>query len=233
MKKVILIAIVWCTMSISQAYAQWAVYNSANNGGNPGVSLTNSGGAAVQIGVSSCDGCFSGQAKSGDAVIRTMGTGNTLFAIPTFGPNDVRKIVFTRDDATLMEILAGGQVKIGNAPIRANTPYRLYVEGGILTEQLKVAIANSTDWADYVFDKNYKLPSLAYVEKFVRTNHHLPNIPSAQQLVKEGVDIVQMQSKMLEKIEELTLYVIDLNKKNKALELEMKKIKTQKSPPAK
>ncbi len=238
MKKVILIAIVLCTMSISQACAQWAVYNEANNGVNPGVALSNSGGAKIQIGVSSCGGCYSGQAQSGDAVIRTVGGGNTLFSIPTTGTADPRKIVFTREDATLMEIFSSGQVKIGNAPIRdiTNTPitsFKLFVAGGILTEQLKVALSTKADWADYVFDKTYKLPSLSYVEKFVNTNHHLPNIPSAQQLVTEGVNIVQMQSKMLEKIEELTLYVIELNKKNKALELEMKKLQTRKSPSAK
>jgi hypothetical protein len=230
MKKMIFIAVVMCTMSISQAFAQWAIYNEVNNGVNPGVVLTNSAGAKVQIGVASLPGSYSGRASSGDGVIRTAGGGNTVFSIQTISVADPRKFVFTRDDATIMEILATGQVKIGNVnvPPPTLTPFRLFVGGGIMTEQLKVALSTTTDWADYVFDKSYKLPSLASVEKFINANKHLPNVPSAQDLVNEGVNVVQMQAKMLEKIEELTLYVIQLNKKNKALEQEVRKIQAAK-----
>jgi trimeric autotransporter adhesin len=229
MKKMIFITIVLCAVITIQATAQWAIYNEPNGSTNPGVSLSNSTGAQIQIGVASCSACYSGQAQNGDVVFRTQGGGNTLFSIPTWSSSDSRKIIFTREDASLMEILANGQVKIGNVPI-TNSSYKLFVGGGIATEQLKVALANSSDWADYVFDKSYKLPTLSYVEKFVNANKHLPNVPSAQELVKEGVDVVQMQAKLLEKIEELTLYVIQLNKKNKALEQEVKKIQTQNKP---
>jgi hypothetical protein len=226
MKKIILILVAFCAM-ISQTTAQWAVYNEPNYSVNPGVSLTNSNGATIQVGVATYQGSYCYQAKPNDVVIRTQGGGNTILSIPTWSGNDARKIVFSREDATLMEVMANGQVKIGSVPVPSGSPYKLFVGGGILTEQLKVALATTSDWADYVFDKHYKLPSLSYVEKFVNSNHHLPNIPSAQQLTKEGVDVVQMQSKMLEKIEELTLYVIQLNKKNQALESEVKKIKAQ------
>jgi hypothetical protein len=233
MKKVIFMTILFCLIIVSQSKAQWAIGNAPIHSFNPSVALRNFGGAQIQIALASGGGAFSGQAQNGDAVIRTTGGGNTLFSIQgAWTSADNRKFVFTREDATLMEIFATGQVKIGNVivPSAANSGYKLLVGGGICTEQLKVALSNTADWADYVFAKNYKLPTLSYVEKFINANQHLPNIPSAQELVNQGIDVVQMQAKLLEKIEELTLYVIELNKKNKALEVEVKKIKNQDKP---
>ena len=68
-------------------------------------------------------------------------------------------------------------------------------------------------WADYVFKKDYKLMPLEELEKFVATNNHLPNIPSAQEVTQKGLDLGSVQAKQMEKIEELTLYIIELNKK--------------------
>ncbi|NBB19509.1 hypothetical protein GVN20_09120 [Runella sp. CRIBMP] len=96
-------------------------------------------------------------------------------------------------------------------------PYRLYVQDGIMTEKLKVALRNSSDWADYVFAPNYKLMPLNEVEKYVSENKHLPNIPSAEEMSKNGLDVMQTSAKLMEKIEELTLYVIELNKEIQAL----------------
>lgn len=111
-----------------------------------------------------------------------------------------------------------GKVLIGNPNLVGfkGTPgtYQLYVQGGILTEKVKVAVATTNDWADYVFANGYKLRSLKEVEKFVQQNKHLPNVPSAQEVVNEGIDMAKMDAKLLEKIEELTLYLIELDKKN-------------------
>lgn len=93
------------------------------------------------------------------------------------------------------------------------TGYKLYVQTGILTEKVKVAVETTTDWADYVFEKNYKMMPLSDVESYVKKNKHLPGVPSAEEVVKEGVDLTKMDAKLLEKIEELTLYVIELEKK--------------------
>lgn len=93
------------------------------------------------------------------------------------------------------------------------TGYRLYVQTGILTEKVKVAVETTADWADYVFEKNYKMMALSEVETYVKKNKHLPGVPSAEEVVKEGVDLTKMDAKLLEKIEELTLYVIELEKK--------------------
>lgn len=115
-----------------------------------------------------------------------------------------------------------GKVLIGD-PNLANfkgTPgtYQLYVQGGILSEKVKVAVATSNDWADYVFAADYKLKTLSEVERFILANKHLPNVPSAEQVAKEGIDMAKMDAKLMEKIEELTLYLIELDKKNAAQE---------------
>ena len=93
-----------------------------------------------------------------------------------------------------------------------NGGYRLYVNGGILTTKVKVANYCSASWADYVFASDYALAPLADVETYIKENNHLPNIPSAMEIEKEGLDLADMQSKQMAKIEELTLYLIDMKK---------------------
>jgi hypothetical protein len=90
--------------------------------------------------------------------------------------------------------------------------YRLFVDKGILTEKVKVAIKTSADWADHVFNKDYPLMPLGQVEQYIRKNGHLPGIPSATEVVNEGIDLGKMNAKLLEKVEELTLYIIQLKK---------------------
>ena len=103
--------------------------------------------------------------------------------------------------------------------------YKLYVEKGILTEKVKVAIKTTASWSDYVFKKGYELMPLNSLEKYVNTNFHLPEVPSAEQVVKEGIDLGNMDSKLLAKVEELTLYIIELNKKIEQLQKEMTHLK--------
>ena len=75
-----------------------------------------------------------------------------------------------------------------------------------------------TAWADYVFDENYQVPNLKDVETFIGQNKHLPGIPSATDIETNGLKVGDVQTKMMAKIEELTLYIISLNKKIEALE---------------
>lgn len=106
-----------------------------------------------------------------------------------------------------------------------NSHYRLLVEGGILTEKVKIALSNTADWADYVFSDEYKLMPLNEVEMFIKENNHLPGIKSAKDLVETGLDVSEMQSKQMEKIEELTLYVIEQNKKLEKQNEEIEELK--------
>ncbi len=119
----------------------------------------------------------------------------------------------------------GGKVGIGLGGAALVGGYKLYVADGIMTERVRVAIEGSAQWADYVFADNYHLTSLEEVDKFVSKNKHLPNIPSAQTVAEEGIDLGKMDARLLEKIEELFLHSIDLNNENKALKEELDAIK--------
>lgn len=118
----------------------------------------------------------------------------------------------------LAKLQVAGKTIIGTV---TNLPgsYNLYVSGGILAERVKVALTTGSNWADYVFEDNYKLKPLDEVESFIKKNKHLPNMPSSSNLVIDGgIDVNEMFAKQMEKIEELTLYIIEQNKRIKSLE---------------
>ncbi len=110
----------------------------------------------------------------------------------------------------------------GNIGIATSTPdYKLDVNGTIRAKEIKVA----TGWSDFVFDTDYNLPTLSEVEQYIAQHSHLPEIPSAEEVEENGISVGEMNAKLLQKIEELTLYVIEQNKqieelKNKVAELE-------------
>ncbi len=139
-------------------------------------------------------------------------------------------LTFGTNNTTRMTISNGGLVKIGTTTTPAG--YKLYVEQGILTEKIKVAIKTSGNWSDYVFADDYKLAPLSEVETYLKENKHLPGIPSANEVVSNGLDLAQMDAKLLEKVEELTLYIIkmekDMNELKKSNELLKQQIQTSK-----
>jgi hypothetical protein len=100
-------------------------------------------------------------------------------------------------------------------PFPLATPtYQLIVNSGIAATEVNVT---SSPWADYVFDKDYKLMSLKETEEYIRNNHHLPEIPTTQEVKENGVNLGEMQAKILKKVEELTLHIIELKKENEEL----------------
>ena len=121
-------------------------------------------------------------------------------------------------------------VYIGMSKLEANkikqdlrNKYRLFVTKGILSEDF--AIAPKSTWADYVFNKDYNLRGLNEVEEFISENNHLPDVPSAKQVADEGYSQHDMNKALLQKIEELTLYVIKQEKKIATLESELENLK--------
>ncbi|MFD1143716.1 bZIP transcription factor [Larkinella insperata] len=105
-----------------------------------------------------------------------------------------------------------GGLIIGDGISQTPAGYRLYVSDGILTEKVKVAIKTTNDWSDRVFEKDYKLRSLEEVEQHIQQHGYLPGVPSAREVVEKGVDIGRMDAKLLEKVEELTLYLLQQKK---------------------
>lgn len=110
-----------------------------------------------------------------------------------------------------MQFMVRGDGKVGIGTIQLNEAgYRLFVETGIRTRKVKVDMVT---WPDYVFHPTYKLRPLKDLDEYVIKNGHLPDVPSASDVKKNGLDIGDNQAILLKKIEELTLYVIGQNKK--------------------
>jgi predicted nucleic acid-binding Zn-ribbon protein len=103
---------------------------------------------------------------------------------------------------------------------------RLWVCGKLSANEVKVQQIPG-QWCDYVFKEDYDLRSMEALEAFVDSNHHLPDIPPADDVAKNGLNVGDMQKRLLKKVEELTLYVLALNKRNKQLRQEKKQMKDQ------
>ncbi|CAL1519024.1 hypothetical protein [Chitinophaga sp. MM2321] len=109
---------------------------------------------------------------------------------------------------SLVMVKADGSVGIGTTDTKG---YMLAVNGsGIFT---KVKVKSYGAWPDFVFYQDYLLPPLSFVERFVTENKHLPDMPSAKEIDTDGMDVGEMNRLLLKKVEELTLYIIQLNKK--------------------
>jgi hypothetical protein len=111
------------------------------------------------------------------------------------------------DITPLMTVLYDGNVGIGTT----SPSVKLAVNGTIRAKEIKV---ETTGWPDFVFEDNYNPMSLSELENSIRKNKHLPGIPSASQVAENGINVGEMQAKLLQKIEELTLYMIDLKKES-------------------
>lgn len=111
-----------------------------------------------------------------------------------------------------------GNVGIGTTNTQG---FKLGVNGNIAA--LDVKIDTYANWPDFVFKKSYDLPNLNDVEKYIDKNGHLENIPSAEKVKQDGFYLGEMNAKLLQKIEELTLYIINQEKRIKALEQKIKK----------
>lgn len=109
-----------------------------------------------------------------------------------------------------------GKIQVGSTRIlNGSTDYLLSVDGKINCQKLVCSVNN---WADYVFDKDYNLMPLPDLEKYIKTAHHLPGIPSETEVKTNGVDVVEMNTLLLKKMEEMTLYIIELEKRLKLVE---------------
>jgi hypothetical protein len=132
---------------------------------------------------------------------------------------------FSTDSDTAIQPIRYNMVitNSGNVGIGTFTPnaYKLAVEGTLGARRVKVT--QQANWADFVFHKDYKLPNLQEVEKFIQNNGHLPEIPSAAEVKENGVDVGEMNKLLLQKVEELTLYLIQQQKEINALKDLIKK----------
>lgn len=134
-----------------------------------------------------------------------------------------KSLAIQYNDVEYVTIFGNGSAMFnGNIGIGTSIPFdaRLAVDGIIKSKEVLVTVEN---WPDYVFEESYILPSLQNLEKEILLNGHLPGIPSAKEVMNEGLAIGETQAKLLEKIEQLTLYIIEQDKRISALEDELKK----------
>ena len=118
-------------------------------------------------------------------------------------------------------IITGGNVGIGTNDTKG---HKLAVPGILIVESIKVQL--QTSWPDYVFGKDYKLPSLDSIERQIKETGHLSGIPSSSQAKLNGVDLGEMNGKLLKKIEEITLHMIAMKKQLNAQALEIQSLKS-------
>lgn len=125
-----------------------------------------------------------------------------------------------------MAITNEGKVGIGFSGNGWDGNYKLYVKGGIRTDEVKVDVASANGWGDYVFDKEYKLMSLTDLEKFIGANKHLPAFPSADELTKTGISVSEMFTLQQVTIEETLLHLIEMQKEIKELQSENERLES-------
>jgi hypothetical protein len=131
-------------------------------------------------------------------------------AIPSGGGSNTWAVNGTKLSYT------AGPVTIGTTTNSLNSvDYSLAVNGRILAKGVRVQV---NGWPDYVFDANYELTEMKELEKYIQTHRHLPGVPSAKEVEKEGIDVGEINHLLLKKIEELTLYIIEQNKRIEKLE---------------
>jgi len=118
-----------------------------------------------------------------------------------------------------------GNKTLTDAQIKDNIKLWLNPNGKLKAKEVEVTLAN---WPDFVFDKDYNLLSLSEIEQYIKQNHRLPNIPSAKEIEENGVNLGEMQGKLLLKIEELTLYTIEQQKLIEGLEKRLSEIENKK-----
>lgn len=111
-----------------------------------------------------------------------------------------------------------GQKKIASNHPHANAPFQF--DGKIACKEL--VVVDPAKWADFVFADNYTVMTLSELERYYRTFKHLPGVPSADQVRSDGLNVAEVNAILLQKIEELTLYVVELNKRIDELQTERK-----------
>lgn len=216
-----LILIITTLGFMSSAHAQWS-------GTNP-LTTTSLVGVGTTSPSAKLDVRHAAAYATGPALCVTMN--NTALAMPP-NPNytnafEVKNIRlgggFPASSVTTTDFMVAGdgtvhvrrRLRIGTTAANGTyNNYALSVDGDMIAKKCVIQV---NSWADYVFADNYALPSLNEVESFVKENKHLPGVPNEAEIKENGVEIGEMNKILMQKVEELTLYMIQLKKENDAL----------------
>jgi len=188
---------------------------------NPLAKLDVSGGNLLIRNIENVDGVSSIMVAHSVNISNFDTTGTSIRSITqNAGSNNYGLQFFTEDShltgqTEKMRILGNGNVGIGES----NPENKLDVKGIIHSQEVNVDMDN---WSDFVFKKEYNLPTLQEVEKHIAEKGHLENIPSEEEVLKNGINLGEMNAKLLQKIEEMTLYMIEMKKEIELLKKNQK-----------
>jgi hypothetical protein len=208
-RKLLLLLLLWCLISISYSvFAQTNYINATGYIGLGNASPTN----YLQIG----SGTGSLHTGGANGILFKSGSGDrSLFELHS--PDGLNRVVFqslgqayylaSLEQKPLLMQTEGGKIAIGTHYPDANAT--LTVKGSIASREVNVFTAAG---ADFVFEPDYKLPSLNEIERYVKQNKHLPDVPAAKEMIAKGVDLGTLNITLLQKVEELTLYLIEKDK---------------------
>lgn len=181
----------------------------------------NIGGGFIQMAVAATDYGYSNNSLRGDLILRAHSWGGLSknLIITNESNGEIKfstKPLNFASNLVQMTITNEGNVGIG----KENPTDKLEVNGIIHAKEVRVDVQG---WPDYVFEKDYQLLTIEEVEKNIKEKGHLPNVPSATEIEANGLKLAEMNVKLMEKVEELTLYIIELNHRVKELESNLKK----------
>lgn len=207
----------WNASSDNVGVVNYAVYRN-------GTLISNSGtNTSFSVSGLSPNTTYTFTVRAADAAGNVSGNSNAV-SVTTL--SDIGGTNYTSQNANLdtvdwlaRDLFATRNLGVGTQNTRGFT---MAVAGGILAEELTIEL--QANWPDYVFNKGYTLPTLEVVERHIQERGHLINVPSASEIKASGLKVGEMQSVLMEKIEELMLYTIEQEKRIKALEAEILKL---------
>ena len=179
-----------------------------------------------QAGIVMAKESFIGFRRADNALVYGMGHQNGHFVVgassnlgPTAGTwmkiaTGGNRIIFQQGSSESMRITDNGSLAIGTT---STGSHKLAVDGSIGARKVQV---EATGWSDFVFEPGYPLMDLEQLSRYIKEEKHLPEIPSEKEVLEGGIDVAEMDAKLLQKIEELTLYVIEINRELQQLKKE-------------
>lgn len=159
----------------------------------------------LQIGIATYGWAFANESQLGDVVFRPMGEINQRHGMIFFIPNS-----YNNGNS----YIAFGDMA-NNLWVKILNNRTMRVDGTIYSKEI---ICQTNVWSDHVFYEDYNLMSLDELEKFIQVNNHLPDVPKESEIITNGINLGEMNAILLKKIEELTLHLIEQNKKITSLE---------------
>jgi hypothetical protein len=214
------------TFQVNSTISKFSVGGAGGPDLNYGTSYIGFNAARIGTGSASSNWTIDGDGSHNGGGVIYSDVAGTVYITPIVSTGATTQTLADADikSKAALRVSGTGNVGIGTTDYGAwtlnNSTYKLAVGGSMIATAVTVKLV--ANWPDYVFKKDYTLPSLTDVKTYIDQNQHLPEIPSAQQMEKEGVNLGEMNKLLLKKVEELTLYLIEKDKqdteKNKLLQ---------------